>query len=81
MIAVSGALVFGGFQLLVYGWSQVRGSNAGFFDILWPGRYKGNPLDVASLAGGVEPGTSTLVNPTPTIKQLPPSQQPSGSGL
>ena len=81
MVAVSGGLVFLGYQLLVYGWSEVNHGNAGFFDILWPGRYKGNPLDVASLAGGVEPGTSTLVNPTPTIKQLPPSQQPSGSGL
>ena len=45
MVAVSGGLLFAGYQLLVFGWSQVNGGNAGFFDILWPGRYKGNPLD------------------------------------
>ncbi len=41
MAAVSGALIFIGYQLVAYGWSQVKGSNAGFFDILWPGRFKG----------------------------------------
>ena len=45
MIAVSGGLIFAGYQLLVYGWSQVNGGNAGFFDILWPGRFTGNPKD------------------------------------
>ena len=44
VVAVSGGLMFAGYQLLVYGWSQIQGGNAGFFDILWPGRYKGNPL-------------------------------------
>lgn len=45
MVAVSGALIFIGYQLTVYGWSQIRGQNAGFFDILWPGRYNGNTPD------------------------------------
>ena len=45
MVAVSGGILFAGYQMLVYGWSQVQGGNAGFFDILWPGRFKGNPLD------------------------------------
>lgn len=45
MVAVSGALIFSGYQLSVYGWSQVNGANAGFFDILWPGRYTGNKPD------------------------------------
>ena len=45
MVAVSGALIFIGYQLTVYGWSQIRGENAGFFDILWPGRYKGSTAD------------------------------------
>jgi hypothetical protein len=38
MIAVSGALVFAGYQLLTYGWSQLQHQNVGFFDLLWPGR-------------------------------------------
>ncbi len=50
MIAVSGALIFIGYQLTVYGWSQVRGQNAGFFDILWPGRYQGNTPDAGAIA-------------------------------
>ena len=73
MIAVSGALVFGGYQLLVYGWSQVRGSNAGFFDVLWPGRFKGALPDAAAAAppasppaantvGGKTPGGVTITN-------------------
>jgi hypothetical protein len=61
MVAVSGGLLFAGYQLLVYGWSQVSGSNAGFFDILWPGRYKGNAPDhTAVVSGGVGPGQAGL---------------------
>jgi hypothetical protein len=58
MVAVSGGLIFAGYQLLVYGWSQVNHGNAGFFDILWPGRYKGNPLD----SGAAATWTSTGLN-------------------
>ena len=58
MVAVSGGLLFAGYQLLVYGWSQVNHGNAGFFDILWPGRYKGNPLD----SGAVAVSTPTGLN-------------------
>lgn len=50
VVAVSGALIFAGYQLLVYGWSQVNGANAGFFDILWPGRYNGNTPDKSAVA-------------------------------
>lgn len=45
MVAVSGALMFIGYQLVAYGWSQLKGGNAGFFDILWPGKYKGMNAD------------------------------------
>ena len=55
MVAVSGGLIFLGYQLLTYGWSQVRGANAGFFDILWPGRYKVVAPDAASV-GTYTPG-------------------------
>ena len=58
MVAVSGVLILAGYQLVTYGWSQIRGENAGFFDILWPGRYKGNRPDVSG-SGGTTPGSSS----------------------
>lgn len=57
MVAVSGVLIFLGYQLTAYGWSQVRGQNAGFFDILWPGRYKGNTPDSAASASTISYGS------------------------
>jgi hypothetical protein len=62
MVAVSGGLIFAGYQLLVYGWSQVNHGNAGFFDILWPGRYKGNPLDGPTKASTISYGQG-VTNP------------------
>ena len=56
MVAVSGGLLFAGYQLLVYGWSQVNGANAGFFDILWPGRYTGNTPDGPDKASTISYG-------------------------
>jgi hypothetical protein len=56
MLAVSGALVFGGYQLLAYGWSQIRGSNVGFFALLWPGALKSVPP--ADGAGSEPSGTA-----------------------
>ncbi len=73
MLLVSGGLTFAGYQLLVYGWSQLRGSNAGFFDILWPGRFKGAFPDAASSS----PSTSTGATPG---GGLAPGGTP-GSGL
>jgi hypothetical protein len=77
MIAVSGGLMFLGYQLTVYGFSQIRGQNAGFFDILWPGRYKGNTPDALAgntytagkgvnntAAGGTVGATPNTPNPT-----------------
>ena len=60
MIAISGVVVLAGYQLVAFGWSQLHGQNAGFFDILWPGRYKGNTPD----GGSSKPGSST--SPTGT---------------
>lgn len=65
MIAVSGGLIFAGYQLLVYGWSQVQGSNAGFFDILWPGRYKGNTPDGPAKTSTISAGQG-VTNPIGT---------------
>lgn len=54
MVAVSGGLLWLGYWVLSYGWSQVQGSNAGFFDLAWPGRYTGNTPD-----GPAKAATST----------------------
>ena len=54
MVAVSGGLLWLGYWVLSYGWSQVQGSNAGFFDLAWPGRYIGNTPD-----GPAKAATST----------------------
>lgn len=65
MVAVSGGLLFAGYQLLCYGWSQVNGGNAGFFDILWPGRYKVVAPDAANGINPTNPATpATALNPT-----------------
>ena len=79
MIAVSGGLLFLGYQLMVYGWSQVQGSNAGFFDILWPGRFKGaNPDQTGNTyvpGGGLNntaSGGTIGASGTPLQNVLPP---------
>lgn len=51
MVTVALAVLFGGYQLFQYGLSQVNGCNAGFLDILWPGRFTGcNPDSGASIS-------------------------------
>lgn len=57
MVAVSGVIVFAGYQLIAYGWSQLQGQNAGFFDLLWPGRYKGSTPDKAADSTSPVPST------------------------
>ena len=32
-----------GYSVLVYGWSQLRGANVGLFTLMWPGKYEGKP--------------------------------------
>jgi len=68
VVAVSGGLIFLGYQLLVYGYSQVRGDNAGFFDLLWPGRYNGpNPDPPAQAATKTTPTTTGAPRPMPPV--------------
>jgi hypothetical protein len=94
VVAVSGGLLFAGYQLLVFGWSQVNHGNAGFFDILWPGRYKGNPLDSGAIAvntptglndtaaggtvGGAPQGVNYKYQPQTSGTQYPPTPATSG---
>ena len=74
MIAVSGVIVFAGYQLVVYGWSQLQGQNAGFFDILWPGRYKGNTPDKGSATSSPPPTKQLNSNPkiNTMLNNVPP---------
>lgn len=78
MVAVSGALIFAGYQLLAYGWSQLQHSNVGFFDLLWPGRltapnYKAPPDDGSgsSTSGGGGGGAAAALGSGSTSKQMP----------
>ncbi len=32
-----------GYSVLAYGWSQLRGANVGLFTLMWPGKYDGKP--------------------------------------
>jgi len=36
-----------GYSVLTFGWTQVQGCNAGFVDLIWPGRWKGCNPDAA----------------------------------
>lgn len=77
MIAIGGVLIFGGYQLLVYGWDQLTGGNAGFFQILVPGRYKDvAPNDPPGAGTATPPPTTTLTgSPIPTTTK-PGSDNP-----
>lgn len=52
MIGLGFGLFFGGYWLLTYGFSQVRGCNAGFFSLAWPGSFQGCNGDAAGSPGG-----------------------------
>lgn len=41
MIALGMGVFFAGYSVLVYGWSQLNGSNVSFVDLLWPGKWDG----------------------------------------
>ena len=51
MVGLAGAIVFVGYTLLAFGNSQIHGSNAGLFDITWPGRFSGANSDSGSGSG------------------------------
>ena len=84
MVAVSGGLIFLGYLLLTYGWSQVQGSNAGFFDILWPGRFAGAHPDTTqngtTLLGGATIGALTQAQAAGKVGSLPSNVSQIGQG-
>lgn len=68
-----------GYWLLAYGWSQIRSCNAGFFEIGWPGAFKGcNPDNPQGSANGPPPGKPSVGNSNPTgpIAASPGSKNP-----
>lgn len=68
MIGIGFALLFGGYSVLAYGWSQVRGCNAGVLEVIWPFTgYRGCKPDSGSAVVG---GRASVPGSTPP--QLPP---------
>lgn len=70
MVGLAGSIVFIGYTLMAYGWSQIRGSNAGLFDITWPGRFKGaNPDTAAASSGGGGGNSATAQTQSGAVSQ------------
>ena len=81
MIAIGGVIIFGGYQLLVYGWDQITGGNAGFFQILVPGKYTNvaandGPAATTPTTTGIAGG---LTGPAGTLANA--AGQPNGTGV
>ena len=66
MVGLGFGVFFGGYLLLSYGWSQLRGCNSSFVSLAWPGSFNGCNPD--------PPKTST--NPAPTNPNISASGQP-----
>jgi len=73
MTGVGLGVVFLGYWVMTYGWSQLRGCNAGFFAIVWPG---------SSAYTGCEPDAAAGSTPAPIPQNVTPgggdSQCPPG---
>lgn len=73
MAGLGFGLFFVGYSLLAYGWSQVRGCNAGLFSLIVPGRFKGcNPDSGESTTKPAKPAA-----PKPPIPGIPQTKTPS----
>lgn len=74
MVGVAGVVVFLGYSVLVYGWSQVRGCNAGFLDMVafWRPIPSCNPDGGQDVAAGAPTSSSAPplgAQPKPTAAQ------------
>ena len=61
MVGLGFGLGFGGYLLLTYGWSQLRGCNASFVSLAWPNSFNGCNPDPPAPAN---PATQTAQQPT-----------------
>lgn len=64
---------FAGYSFVVYGWSQLRGSNVPLSALVWPGKFTGN-LDADK---GSPDSSSSSTNTTPA--GAPATKQAGGS--
>jgi hypothetical protein len=59
LIGIAGGVFFFGYWTFAFGYSQVNGGNAGFVEIGWPGRYKGEQTDAAAATAAASPANAT----------------------
>ena len=82
MVGLGFGLLLGGYTLLAYGWSQVRGCNAGLAGLIWPGAFKGCNPDSGSIPGSASTPAATApsaTNPNPVNPiTAPPVVAPGG---
>jgi hypothetical protein len=80
VVAVSGVLIFAGYQLVVYGLDQVRGGNNGFVDLLWPGRFKTVlPDGIVNTPGGLNDlGAGGTIGKKPSVGGFSNPPAPAG---
>lgn len=65
MIGLGFILAFGGYSLLAYGLSQVRGQNAGLVEMLWPQKNGFRPASPDEGSANPAPSAPSVTNPTP----------------
>ncbi len=76
MTGFAGLIILGGYSVFTFGWSQLHGCNAGFVDLVWPGRYKGCKPDKApAKSSGSSSASSGGLNILPFIGG------PAGAGI
>lgn len=73
MTWISMGVLWAGYTVLVFGWSQVRGCNAGLFSLVIPGKFTGCNPDAPATSS--PSGTSQGYATTPTRNAVPTSPQ------
>jgi hypothetical protein len=77
MVGLGFLLTFGGYSLFAYGFSQIRGQNAGFVQMLWPQKsFAPVPPDAGASQG--PPTAPTAQNPNPSNPITAPPRGASG---
>lgn len=66
MLGLGFGLIFAGYTLFAYGFSQVRSQNAGFIEMVWPGKFSNPAADSGgSTVSQGTPTPATASNPNP----------------
>lgn len=78
VIGIGLGLFFGGYTLLVYGWSQIHSSNASIVQLVWPGSFQGANPDPPNNNTGADGGQGP---PTAPTQQNPNPKNPLTGGL